>query len=507
MMPAANIQGRRLSELFDSLPQGLDCMVSDLTQDSRDVTPGCLFLARQGGSVHGLDYFKVVVEKGAEAVAAEPSAEWSAERIAEIRRESGFPLFAVEGLGMKSSAIASAFFGEPSASLYMVGITGTNGKTSCSHAIAQAMMGVQRMAVVGTLGNGEPGALKAATHTTPDAVELQRMLAGFKQQGVESVAMEVSSHALDQGRIEAVRFDTAVFTNLSRDHLDYHGDMESYGTAKKRLFLMPGLKVAIVNGDDPFAGELIDGIREDVRLVVYGQGELSESLIERADRMVKAEMLKTTPDGLNISVRVDGRSGEIQSQWMGRFNASNLLAVLAVLLESEIEIEPALKAVAELKVVGGRMEPFGGGEQPSVVVDYAHTPDALEQVLLALRGHCRGQLICLFGCGGDRDKGKRPLMGKAAEKLADRVIVTDDNPRHEMGDAIVADILTGMTSPDQVEVERDRAKAIAMAIETAEAGDIVAVCGKGHETTQQIGDLVHEFSDRDQVLKRLGVVS
>ncbi|OGT87563.1 MAG: UDP-N-acetylmuramoylalanyl-D-glutamate--2,6-diaminopimelate ligase, partial [Gammaproteobacteria bacterium RIFOXYA12_FULL_61_12] len=404
----------QLLELFPGLPAGMDRRVEDLTLDSRKVGPGTLFLARQGSQAHGLVYFDEVLKRGAVAIAAEPAGEWDEARITALGGQAGLPVFTVEGLGMKASALASAFFGHPSQSLRMIGVTGTNGKTSITHAVAHALGSLRKTAIIGTLGNGFPDELETATHTTPDAIELQRLLARFRDQGAEAVAMEVSSHALDQGRVEGVRFDTAVFTNLTQDHLDYHGDMASYGAAKARLFAMPGLGGAILNGDDPASLLMQAGLRPETRLTVYGMGAATD-MEGKAGRLIRAASVETAPEGLRISAIMDGSSGLIESRWMGRFNASNLLAVLAVLVEEGMDFDRAVRALAGVPVVPGRMESFGGGNGPLVVVDYAHTPDALEKVLLALREHCAGQLFCVFGCGGDRDRGKRPLMGSAAE--------------------------------------------------------------------------------------------
>lgn len=502
--------GCNLRFLFPALPVAWDCQLAGLTQDSRQAGPGILFLAKQGSQEHGLAYFDDVARRGVAAVAAEPTEQWPEERITALAAQSGLPVFPVVGLGRKASALAGAFYGSPSAGLRMIGVTGTNGKTSITHAIARALGRVKKCAVIGTLGNGVPGQLENATHTTPDAVELQRLLARFKEEGFEAVAMEVSSHALDQGRVEWVMFDRAVFTNLTRDHLDYHGTMEQYGAAKARLFHLPGtvLGSAILNGDDPASVLMADACRPGTRRVVYGLGGLGD-WAGRADCLVRAESVEATPVGLRLRVAMDGKTGIVQSRWLGRFNASNLLAVLSVLVEEGMAFEEALSALSEIPVVPGRMEAFGGGARPLAVVDYAHTPDALEQVLLALRDHChQGKLHCVFGCGGDRDRGKRPLMGAIAERLADRVILTDDNPRSEDGGAIIEEIRAGMANrlwrPGAVRVERDRARAIASAIEQAEAGDIVAICGKGHETTQRIGDITRHFSDREEVARIMG---
>ena len=494
----------QLLELFPGLPAGMDCRVEDLTLDSRKVRPGTLFLARQGSQAHGLGYFDEVVKRGAVAIAAEPSGEWDAARIAALGRQAGLPVFAVEGLGMKASALASAFFGHPSESLRMIGVTGTNGKTSISHAVAYALGSLRKTAIIGTLGNGFPGELEAATHTTPDAVELQRLLLRLLEQGAEAVAMEVSSHALDQGRVAGVRFDRAVFTNLTQDHLDYHGDMASYGAAKARLFAVPGLGSAILNGDDSASLLMQAGLQPETRLTVYGMGA-AMVLEGRADRTIRAVSVETAPEGLRIKTAMNGSTGRIESRWMGRFNVSNLLAVLAVLVEEGMAFDRAIGAMAAVPVVPGRMESFGGGAGPLVVVDYAHTPDALEKVLLALREHRAGQIFCIFGCGGDRDRGKRPLMGSAAERWADWVVLTDDNPRSEDGDQIIEEILVGLKDPSAALVERDRSQAIIRALEEARQGDIVVVCGKGHETTQQIGDQIRAFSDRAEVERLLAL--
>ncbi len=490
-----------LSQLLPDVLPVLDRSLTDVTQDSRRVTPGCLFLARAGLQSHGMAFLNQVREGGAAAVLAEPDAQWPETQI-QVLSSDEMPILPMVDLGRKSSAIAGAFFGSPSAALRVIGITGTNGKTSCAYAMACALEGIAETVVIGTLGNGFPAQLEATSHTTPDAVELQRLLAHFRDTGIEAVAMEASSHALDQGRAAAVHFDVAVFTNLSRDHLDYHADMVSYGAAKRILFQSPGLGVAVINGDDPYAPMLVETLSDEVRLVIYGFAP-DAVLRDRADRLILGGDLKTTLNGLQLSIATGDEKGLLFAPWLGRFNASNLMAVLAVLLEQGLSLETTLDRLKCLPAVPGRMEALGRPGQPQVVVDYAHTPDALEKVLAALRLHCEGRLICVFGCGGDRDSGKRPLMGRAAEQFADLVLITDDNPRSEEPARITDEILTGMQRPQQVRVEHDRERAIALALAEAGPTDLVAVCGKGHEVGQRIGTEIRPFDDRECVRRVL----
>jgi len=466
--------------------------VAGVAMDSRDVRPGTLFLACRGAAQHGLRFVEAAVRAGAVAVAAESDPAWPAARLAELSAGLGVPVVEVPALSAKASEIAARFHGRPGDRLRLLGVTGTNGKTTVTQYLARALAADTPCAIVGTLGAGYPDALRPTTHTTPDAVTLQATLAELLADGAGAVAMEVSSHALHQHRVAALRFDTAVFTNLTRDHLDYHQTMEAYAEAKARLFRSPGLRVAVINTDDPFGLALFGETAPRLPVVAYGL----EGTPVHAERYVAAERLVVDVSGLRLHVRSSWGEGELVSPLLGRFNAANLLAVLAVLLESGVALDAALARVGALRTVPGRMERLGGGDRPLVVVDYAHTPDALAQVLSALREHCAGRLSCVFGCGGERDRGKRPLMGEVAETLADRVVVTDDNPRHEDGDAIVAEILAGLREPGRATVERNRARAIALAVGEALPGDIVLVAGKGHEPYQQVGDLRLPFSDR-----------
>jgi len=373
----------------------------------------------------------------------------------------------------------------------VVGVTGTNGKTSCSHWIAQCLDRCgRRAAVAGTLGNGLVGALEPAAHTTPDAALLQEMLARYKAAGALAIAMEVSSHGLDQDRVNGVGFDVALFTNLTRDHLDYHGTMAAYGAAKAKLFAWPGLHAQVVNADDAFGQSLADAARTRGRKVLtYG--------LANAD--VAATGIANASRGISLSVATPWGRGDVQTTLVGAFNASNLLGCLAVLLASDIPLADALAALATMTPPPGRMQRLGGGDAPLVVVDYAHSPDALEKVLTALRPAVAqgGELVVVFGCGGDRDAGKRPEMGRVASTLADRVIVTSDNPRTEDPAAITSAIVRGIrdTGNRRWVVDLDRATAINAGVSGAKAGDVVLIAGKGHEDYQETNGVRSHFSD------------
>jgi len=475
-------------------------VVSGITLDSRDVAPGDLFLAVSGFDVHGMRFFEHAVEAGAVAVLAEPAGDWDRVRLAQLMATSPVPLFMVSDLARKAGILASRFFGQPAHSMRIVGVTGTNGKTSVTHFLASALSAKIHAGIIGTLGNGIPGKLQAATHTTPDAVAVQAELARQQQLGVKAVAMEVSSHALDQGRVAGLPFHTAVFTNLSRDHQDYHGSMQAYAEAKAKLFQRSGLMLAVLNVDDPVGAHLLNEVSQRAMTVACST---TSSIHALADRFVRARAIKTEPSGIQISFDSSWGSGDIRSPLLGRFNAENLLLTLGVLLAWDMSFSAALDALEALQPVDGRMSVTGGGGKPRVVVDYAHTPDALEKVLSSLREHVRGRLVCVFGCGGDRDSGKRPLMGSVACRLADQVVLTDDNPRGEDGGEIIAQILQGIPGQDGVLVQRDRAKAINHAIRSAAKDDLVLVAGKGHEDYQLVGDLKLPFSDFEQVERAL----
>ncbi len=458
-----------------------DLRIDGLTLDSRRVRPGDAFVALRGTQQHGVTFAPAALASGASVVLAEAPAPAV---FADDPR-----IVWIEALRSRLGAIAARYYGEPSAALRVIGVTGTNGKTSTVQLLAQALSHLgARAATIGTLGVGLHGALDAGERTTPDVFSVHALLARFRDAGASHVAMEVSSHALDQGRVDAVRFAVAVFTNLTRDHLDYHGTMEAYGAAKARLFAWPGLGHAVINFNDAFGRTLAANLPAGIEVIGFG--------IECSEAAVRAEDVRTGADGLRFELVTPWGRGMVASRLLGRFNVANLLGVAATLGGLGHDFAAIRSALAALEPVAGRMSRLGGDAgRPLVVVDYAHTPDALEQALTSLRAHCAGRLICVFGCGGERDPGKRPQMAMIAERLADRVIVTDDNPRGEDGARIVADILGGFVDPRAVSVQRDRAQAIRFAVAAAQAGDAVLIAGKGHEPYQETAGRRLPFDD------------
>jgi UDP-N-acetylmuramyl-tripeptide synthetase len=457
-----------------------------ITSDSRDVRVGDAFAAYPGTRADGRSFIGEALARGAQAVL------WEAEGFRwnpawQVAQQS------VAGLRAQLSAIAGFVFGDPSRSLWMIGVTGTNGKTSCSQWIAQCLQASGRpAAVMGTLGNGLVGALLPSRNTTGDAAALQETLGQLARAGARAVAMEVSSHGLDQGRVSAIAFDIALFTNLTRDHLDYHGTMEAYGAAKARLFGWPGLTLAVINRDDAFGRVLEDRARR------RGLATLSYGL---ATADIEAGRVRVTPQGLAFAVNTPWGRGELEAPVVGSFNVANLLGCLGVLLASAVPLADALAALRRIAPPPGRMQRLGGDDAPLVVVDYAHSPDALEKALAALRPAVGpgGALICVFGCGGDRDPGKRPQMGRIAASNADRVVVTSDNPRNEDPAAIAEAIVAGIDEAGAAEylVELDRAVAVRDAVRGAASGDVVLVAGKGHEPYQETAGLRVPFSDAE----------
>lgn len=473
-----------------------DIRITGLCLDSRNVHAGDAFIALAGSQAHGINFAPAAQARGAVAILADPEglAE-SARRSAAVTDASAAPLLWIEDLRAQVGALAARLFGEPSRALHVIGVTGTNGKTSTVQLIAQALQHAgHRAATIGTLGAGLHGQLQAGERTTPDAIQVQGLLAQFRDAGASHVAMEVSSHALDQGRVNAVAFELAVFTNLTRDHLDYHGTMQAYGAVKARLFGWPGLRAAIINVDDAFGRDLVAQL--ETPSAQTGGLRLHRCGIDNDAADIVARKVEAGAQGLSFHLSTPWGAGQVATSLLGRFNVSNLLAVVATLGEFGFDFAAITSALAALEPVPGRMSRLGGANaQPLVVIDYAHTPDALEQALRTLRAHCEGQLVCVFGCGGERDAGKRPQMAAIAETLADRVIVTDDNPRGEEGDLIVAQIRAGFRQPAQVRIERDRARAIALAVTDAGAADVVLVAGKGHEPYQEIAGTRRPFDD------------
>jgi UDP-N-acetylmuramoyl-L-alanyl-D-glutamate--2,6-diaminopimelate ligase len=479
-----------------------EARVADLTLDSRQVRAGSLFFALPGQNVHGLNFAADAATRGASVVL------WEAgDDVPPPVLPPGVFAAAIPDLKKSVGRIADRFFNWPSSHLRIVGITGTNGKTTCAYLLAQCLERLGNAAAyMGTIGWGRPAALAEPTHTTPDAVTVHRTLAQLRTSGVREVAMEVSSHALDQGRVDGVHFQAAAFTNLTRDHLDYHGSMREYGAAKAKLFQAADLKHIVLNVGDEFGRALAQTYTGGASLIAIWVGAGDSGWL--ADREVHATQVRMEPRG--ISMELDGSFGKltVNTQLMGRFNAENSLIVIACLLSSGISLTDAASALAECKPAPGRMEVLNADarNKPTVVVDYAHTPDALAKALGAVREHCAGALWCVFGCGGDRDAGKRPVMGAIADELADQIIVTDDNPRSEDPQAITAAIVSGIRS-HAVRVIHDRGDAIATALKEAQAIDVVLIAGKGHEDYQIYGQTRRRFSDRSEALRYLGAAA
>jgi UDP-N-acetylmuramoyl-L-alanyl-D-glutamate--2,6-diaminopimelate ligase len=479
-----------------------EARVSDLTLDSRQVRAGTLFLALPGLKDHGLKFAADACARGASAVLWEPSADVKSPTL-----PPGVFGAAIPNLKGLVGRIADRFFNWPSSQLRIAGITGTNGKTTCAYLLAQCLerLGLSA-AYMGTIGWGRPAALAEPTHTTPDAITVHRTLAQLRSSGVREVAMEVSSHALDQGRVDGVRFHLAAFTNLTRDHLDYHGSMQKYGAAKAKLFQAADLRHIVLNIGDEFGRALARDYAGGASLIAVWVGAGDSGWL--ADRALRATQVKMQTRG--ISIELDGSFGQVtvKTQLMGRFNAENSLVVLGCLLSLGVSLTDAANALAECKPAPGRMEVVktDAPNKPIVVVDYAHTPDALAKALSAAREHCEGALWCVFGCGGDRDAGKRSVMGGIADDLADQIIVTDDNPRSEDPQAITREILQGIKSRT-VRVIHDRGEAIATALQEAQAIDLVLIAGKGHEDYQIYGETRRSFSDRSEAKRLLGAAA
>ena len=495
--------------------------VTRLATDSRLVGAGDTFVAYPGSLADGRQFISQAIANGANAVI------WDTHNF-DWNDAWQVPNLGVANLRQHAGEIADYVYRSPSSQLWTVGITDTNGKTSCTHWVAQSLEKTgslekagsleklaRKTALIGTLGNGFAGVLSPTLNTTPDAIQVHGLLAEYVAQGAQAVAMEVSSHALQQGRVNGMRFDVAMLTNLSRDHLDYHGDMRSYAAAKQKLFEWPHLKYAVINLDDMFGAELAEQLQDhETETVGYGLSDTALQLAERFGlRMVYGSALRMDAAGLSVQVHTSWGGGELHSELLGRFNAANLIGVLAVLLVSGVTLTDALRNLSQVSAVPGRMQTIrlsekqisGGEKHPMVVVDYAHTPDALEKVLQALQEitHASGgKVICVFGCGGDRDRGKRPLMGAVAEQGADTCIITSDNPRTEIPGDIIAAIVAGMRG-ESFQVIEDRAQAITHAVHRAAAADTVLVAGKGHETYQEIGGVKYPFNDAQVALQAL----
>jgi UDP-N-acetylmuramoyl-L-alanyl-D-glutamate--2,6-diaminopimelate ligase len=502
-MSVSQTGGVQLRELFSDAgveikAQLPELRVTDITADSGRVKKGGLFLACQGLQHHGLEFAAPAVAAGAAAIAWEPGEGWSDPVLPEAVAS-----FAVPGLSDEVGVIADRFFASPSEQIVLTGVTGTNGKTTTAWLASQALAHLGCEAgYMGTIGYGVGGKLEPSALTTPGVIAVHRRLRKLADAGATAVVMEVSSHGLDQGRIDAVRVTTAAFTNLSRDHLDYHGDLAAYRAAKAKLFALPSIENAVINIGDPFGAELVRSL--------HGRAEiLAVALADRApvDELpaLLVEVIESDADGLLLRFSGEYGVAEMRSSLWGHFNAENLLVAAGILLAHGYNLQQAVDALALCQSPPGRMQVVRGKcSAPLVVVDFAHTPDALDKALGVLREHCSGAVSVVFGCGGERDMGKRGEMGSVAERLADRIIVTDDNPRNEDPDAIVAAILAGIAARSKVEVVRNRALAIATAVNASGAGDAVLIAGKGSENYQLVSDRSVPFSDVEEAVALLG---
>ncbi|MDO6441254.1 MULTISPECIES: UDP-N-acetylmuramoyl-L-alanyl-D-glutamate--2,6-diaminopimelate ligase [unclassified Marinobacter] len=469
-----------------TVPSVFDVTIHGLQTDSREIGSGDAFVALAGAATPADYYVDQAIAAGATVVLMESDADQ------ECSEHHGALIVPIVGLRQLTGKIAARFYEHPSRRLRLIGVTGTNGKTSVSHYVAQLLTQTGTpCGVLGTLGYGMPGALQSATHTTPDAVQINRVLSAILAKGGRAAAMEVSSHGLDQGRVDGLNITAAIFTNLTRDHLDYHGSMEAYGATKARLFEREDVHFSVINFDDPFGRQLYEKLEGRSDRVRYSLHESETELW----------LKEFHPTGSGFHATVDGEWGafELSVPLMGSFNASNVLAAVATVMTLGVPVEQVQQVVKQLVPPPGRLEQFVGADGISAVVDYAHTPDALTNALAALRPHVTGRLICVFGCGGDRDSGKRPEMAKEAEAGADVIVVTDDNPRTESPAEIVQDILAGFSEAGAVTVIHDRAEAIRFAVSMATPDDIVLIAGKGHEAWQEIAGKKLPFSDAAQV--------
>ncbi|WP_261844229.1 UDP-N-acetylmuramoyl-L-alanyl-D-glutamate--2,6-diaminopimelate ligase [Aliamphritea ceti] len=456
--------------------------ISALTLDSRMVQPGMLFFARSGVAHRGCDFILDAQAKGAAAVVV-AATDWQAGFSGQD--EVTVPVIQVVDIDAATGAIAAQFYGQPGQRLKVIGVTGTNGKTSCAHYIAQGLNALgEKTALIGTVGNGLLDGLKPATHTTPDAISLQALLADFVAAGATAVVMEVSSHALDQQRVAGLKFDLAAFTNLSRDHLDYHGDMQAYFSAKARLFTELQVPRQVINLDDEYGQ----------KLQVLAIGDSVTTFGESTSAAVVASNIELSSKGIAAELKTPWGSLQIHSPLLGRFNLSNLLLTVSALGELDFSASQIESAVANIHAVPGRMQAVQSA-LPVVLVDYAHTPDALEKALQALMDYCQGDLVCVFGCGGDRDNGKRPQMAKVAEALADTLVVTSDNPRTEEPETIIDMVVAGLKAETRFVRIADRREAIEHAIAALKEEDILLIAGKGHEDYQEVNGVRLPFDD------------
>lgn len=475
-----------LSELlrhYVTLESQHDCVVHGLALDSRLVKPGDCFLAFPGEVADGRDFIAQAIAQGAVAIIAEPG---------KVLSDLTVPIIFLDNVADFCSDIAAEFYGHPARSLSVIGVTGTNGKTSCAYFLAACLTQLgYRCGLMGTLGcgiYGEP--LHMTGLTTADPISVQKWLAQFRDAGAQYVAMEVSSHALAQQRVAAIAFNAAIFTNLSHDHLDYHHDMEHYFQAKRLLFTQLNTSIAVINADDIYGQRLLEDDAISARKYSYSVQQMAD---------IQAIKPHYTLKGITANLTTTWGKYDLFAPCLGRFYLSNVLAIIGVLGALDINLDSILNCIKQLPSVPGRMQTIRAEGWPLTIIDYAHTPDALEKVLKSLKTESQSRLWCIFGCGGNRDKTKRPIMGHIAETEADYVVVTDDNPRHEKSEDIINDILVGIKEPQKIVVKPHRAQAIAYALHQAKPDDIILIAGKGHENYQIIGDNVTFFSDEKTV--------
>jgi len=479
------------------LPVEFNVTINDLTLDSRSVQPGNLFIAVNGEKYNAADYIDDAIQAGAAAIIWEAAIDdvipfaWST-------GDKRIPVIAITSLKNKISKIAQSFYNNPSEKLDIVAVTGTNGKTSCVNFIAQALQGKITCGLIGTLGIGIYPDISVGMHTTPDIVSMHKALASFASHYAAVSAIEVSSHALAQNRIENIKINTAIFTNLTQDHLDYHGSMQSYFEEKAKLFQLPLLETSIINIDDPYGEEILK-LTTASNVMTYSVNP------ENKQAAVFASNIQVQDNYTFFTINTENDSFEIKTTLTGNFNISNLLAVTCYLLTQNFSGKQLVTMLQSIKPVTGRMQRIEAEGFPLAVVDYAHTPDALEKSLSALAKMCVKELTCVFGCGGERDVDKRQLMGQIAEHYADRIFLTNDNPRGEAADEIISNILSGIQDKSRVVVELDREVAIKNAINSTHRDGCVLIAGKGHENYQLFEDKKTYFSDVDVVKNHMSL--
>ena len=485
-----------LHELFwDDPGMRVSTRITGLTADSRTVQPGDLFVAYPGLNSHGLDYVERAIEQQAAVIVWQPSDAWDQLRVDRLSAQQSIPFRCYTALSANLGRLADRFFNHPSRHMAVVGVTGTNGKTSCVHFMASVLHQSAPCGMLGTLGNGLYGQTAASQMTTADVVSVHRWMSKMQTDQCAAVVMEVSSHALHQGRVDSVQYNVAILTNISRDHLDYHGDMASYTRVKKQLFQQSNLDAVVINADDPAADEFIAAVRPGVSIITFGLHAAKQTDAQH----IWLHDVQLNPNGMNFKIFSSWGEGHISCVLFGVFNVMNLGASLGALLALGMDFDLAIERLQGCITVPGRLAYYHTEGKPHVFVDYAHTPDALAQSLRTLSDHFSGKRLCVFGCGGDRDRGKRALMGAIAEKNAEKIILTDDNPRSEPGDEIVRQILSGVKHSNAIVVERDRAEAIRLAFKYATSEDVILVAGKGHEDYQIVAHERLPFSDAQVV--------